>query len=263
MTGDGYIYLGRVPFSKSSSLTLLFLIFTGFILPLVVAENGNNWEMEAPINMTGTLTLPGSNTTKKVALEYPWQPAHENRRSRKNFFNRAHHADWKQADRAYCFHVKPGYFELPYNPAKHIGMKCHLWMHNLTPYNDQDEHILQNLEKMNAHSLAIDQSMGCVPDEPIPGLWSEDEAPYWFRLWTSVGWDKVDHCRAGCESCFDAMQEYGAEEAHCVRWKGPQRCEMSVTRRDNGRHWNQKDYPNRIVYYGDEMERGYRIPVDE
>ena len=33
----------------------------------------------------------------------------------------------------------------------------------------------------------------------------------------SRAWDRTEHCRAGCETCFDAMAEFGAEQAVCRR----------------------------------------------
>ena len=37
-------------------------------------------------------------------------------------------------------------------------------------------------------------------------------------------WKYLEHCRAGCETCFDAMAEFGAEQAVCRRKKGQSTC---------------------------------------
>ena len=37
-------------------------------------------------------------------------------------------------------------------------------------------------------------------------------------------WNNLEHCRAGCETCFDAMAEFGAEQAVCRRKKGRATC---------------------------------------
>ena len=37
-------------------------------------------------------------------------------------------------------------------------------------------------------------------------------------------WEDAEHCRAGCETCFDAMAEFGAEQAICRRHSGDAAC---------------------------------------
>ncbi|KAI4145109.1 MAG: hypothetical protein LQ340_006414 [Diploschistes diacapsis] len=39
-------------------------------------------------------------------------------------------------------------------------------------------------------------------------------------------WHTHEHCRAGCETCFDAMAEFGAEQAICRRMKKWAHCGM-------------------------------------
>lgn len=41
-------------------------------------------------------------------------------------------------------------------------------------------------------------------------------------------WRNPDHCRAGCETCLDAMAEFGAEGAVCRRKKNEQYCGVGV-----------------------------------
>ena len=37
-------------------------------------------------------------------------------------------------------------------------------------------------------------------------------------------WRDAEHCRAGCETCFDAMAEFGVEQAICRRHSGQAAC---------------------------------------
>ena len=56
--------------------------------------------------------------------------------------------------------------------------------------------------------------------------------------------------RAG-ETCFDAMEEYGAEGAYCSRNDGNAVCDVAILKVDETRQYNEPgEVPDRRTYYG-------------
>ncbi|KAI4141936.1 MAG: hypothetical protein LQ340_007496, partial [Diploschistes diacapsis] len=172
-----------------------------------------------------------------IPLEYPWRSSHDSRPGRKN------HQYWlTTAAHAYCVHLNPAHRE-PATPfPSFIGSRCTRSL--------RSDFGLSALVHTDCHVNEIDS--GVDPSDATEG----------YRLHMMLyRWDKPEHCRAGCETCFDAMEEYGAEGAWCARSWNLATCQMALLKRDEYRAWwTPYDVKGRFIYYGDDIQRATKMP---
>ena len=124
-----------------------------------------------------------------VTLEYPWRPSHDEQASREK------HLSWQfQQDHAYCVHVDPAFREPGTSFAQFLGSECSDKLHKWQPKDSE-----YRQQCFNAGETA------------------DQEVDTGYAIYTRRElWANTEHCRAGCETCFDAMEEYGAREAYCA-----------------------------------------------
>ena len=172
---------------------------------------------------------------------YPWAIEHDK--------NRPNHQDWGQDPGfAYCLHVKPGSHK-PKSPVitgiegqtTYLAENCTRLLH----VGLDDKNPSTGFNKLPCGELPPAARVKNVPG--TEQAWKEDGSLQEQTENGSVAtftpavqltaylalnlWDEPEHCRAGCETCFDAMAEYGAEQAVCRRArKTGAQCGMGVVR---------------------------------
>ena len=172
---------------------------------------------------------------KRVLLEYPFNEDHDRRPGR------ADHSDWRGKERLgdfgqkFCVHWSPGHFPPATDQSTVFGSYCAGFMH---------ESEYKNIDSKKNFPVNC-TTKGGEGEEPVL-------TDYVFSVDTSANWYRgIDECRSHCETCFDAMYEYGAEGAMCGRednrhWARPT-CVIRLHKR-NFDVWDW-DYPTLWVYY--------------
>ncbi|KAI4155077.1 MAG: hypothetical protein LQ340_001234 [Diploschistes diacapsis] len=170
------------------------------------------------------LVWTNATSGKKVVMDYPWVAEHDSRMTRKN------HMYWGyKMDHAYCVHFNPAFRPPGTHPRVYLGEHCTAGLHYNLEGKDVTHHFL-----MPCHKAGEDRAM---------------PAEYLYTL-VLEKWEDAEHCRAGCETCFDAMHEYGAASAFCNRYKFHAHCYMSVRHKSFKGLWDDKLRPGRFIYYG-------------
>ena len=189
---------------------------------------------------------PNASQVWAYPLQYPWRPLHETRPGRKN------HQLWnKDMEHAYCVHVNPAYRQ-PTTPfVNFLGSNCSDILRAQLPFDPIPEDL--KLRQRLRYECRVDN-----PDANSSRL-----TDYEYNLhMENYRWDEGEHCRAGCETCFDAMEEYGAEGAWCARSVKRATCQMALIKKTETHRWNtQEPWADRFVYYGDDVENSKRVPA--
>ncbi|KAI4153546.1 MAG: hypothetical protein LQ340_002262 [Diploschistes diacapsis] len=164
---------------------------------------------------------------------YPWQPHHDKAQGRVN------HLSWQYfGANAWCIHAKPfsrapANYPLRTNSTRFLPENCTKFLHEAWDANKPrvmrcgdafdpapwpftpeypEGRFANNLTVAPGDAL-IDPTAQ-VP--PYPQGQPKKIANYTIYL-SGNFWNNLEHCRAGCETCFDAMEETGAEQAICRR----------------------------------------------
>ena len=232
------------------SLSYYLLVISFFLnLPVVHCENTTKSLDPDPPEGRGRATTQVEKVrypreddcvTTPEYLEYPWNRAHDKR------VNRIDHLHWRWDDTiSLCVHIKPGFYPPRTDPNLIRGEECTTALHG-DPGFGKWWRFSHGSGHQEYHCL--DARIDITELTTHPG----------YEVYMATeGWANPEHCRAGCETCFDAMHEYGAEEAFCSRMMPRSvHCALGYRRRNNSRAltWWSKTYPERYIYYG--MERG-------
>ena len=255
-----------------SCLVLLLRLssFSAFFLPVNSAPlepwshpppyNGTPHYLLSPSGPVRTFPPEWNNTAtgESIVFDYPWTREHDSRPNREN------HLDWRfwageWSHYAGCWHWLPGAYAPMTKQKEYLGEWCDSLLHN-------------DLTKEPWAKMNWKEPIEC-PAYPNGSTIEGRRPEYTFRLHTWRGWKSYEHCRAGCETCFDAMYEYGVESALCIRrispaqfeWSMPT-CHLEVMKVDSdmNRHGKIKSkaesgQPGAYMYYEDDTNgvKGY------
>ena len=152
---------------------------------------------------------------------YPWRKWHDRFRPLRQKW------DHDNADIAICLHVRPGSRKpgLLTNDES-LGQSCTSLIrdgpdpHNWALYCDASFYNGTRVEP-DLRDPDVQRDIGRRPysDKDLVGYMA-----------TNDRWKEAEHCRAGCETCFDAMIEFGAEQAVCRRRVSDADCLMGIVR---------------------------------
>lgn len=227
----------------SPRFKLLFCLILACLLVLAVADDRPKENWTVPQNKGGDIHLDNNGLTRVIQyrdastgkvfpLEYPWAKEHDARPGRRN------HQYWGGygIDHAYCTHINPGRFPPQADPETYFGKACvdklHKPLHKHLSTFQEDEY----------------NDMGCwLHDANVTRAHGSE---YKWYMWRNM-WSDAEDCRAGCETCFDAMHEYGAEAARCGRQYRNSACWVGLIPHWENRSWNEDPFQGRYIYYGD------------
>ena len=225
--------------SKTPSLPVCLLIVFFLYLPILSYGWNNSSTSTEGFQDKPCRAREDGCANKVELLEYPWNEFHDKRPNRNNHLNHEHEFTVTN-----CVHYRPGFHQPRSDPNDIIGADCTEALHAGPGHNkwldrkDHDDYVVFQC------GPGIDNSNN-----------SRDKAEYELRL-KRHNWWSAEHCRAGCETCFDAMHEYGAEQAICLRDMWTANCEIEYRRKDGafiGDPWK---------YYGPVTARDWHEPTD-
>ena len=126
------------------------------------------------------------------------------------------------SDLDFCIHVRPG-FRLPssLNSTDFLGEKC--------------THLVKKGPsegfKSTYYISCGDITENGADIDPMTGRGFEKTTiSNLVGYYSDHYWNNAEHCRAGCETCFDSMAEFGAEMAICQRNEAQSMCGMGFVR---------------------------------